>query len=1068
MPSAIETANQTYKDALAKGEKAALKRIARAHEISVKSLQAQLAKVVSVMEKDAALGLDSGAYILQQQRLTAMLAEAQSKFMDFGTKAGIAVQQAQLDGVVAAESYVTKAVQAQMGPPPNGITAVDFGKLHDTAITEMVGNLGDGSPLRDLTQTFGDDASKSLNSLLIEGITTGLNPVAIARKMHAAVLDIGRRRAETIARTEMMRAARQATSVMLQENDDVIKGWTWLCAQDRRTCPVCWAMQGKEFKTDVLMATHPNCRCTMTPLAYTWRELGFDLDEPQFSPKLGPGETLFKQLPQEDQRFILGKGGYTAYSNGLVSLDDFVQDTYSPLWGYGRSRKSLRKMVGPRAAESLTAGKIPGKVLVPGKIDMPSIGDPFKGAKTHIDDLVNSGKLHQSEADDLLQVIADGKATSNAEALKMVRGLQKQKYDVSLSKIDEAKQLGAITDSEYDELLKDLQNGMKAVDQDALNSAADVWIQDQKGILQSQFDMAKDAAIQELDKAKLYGNISDANYDYLIDQMNTGSLTKSDLGDIYANYQSKNTVNNPYAKLHKALDDAHDVGAIDDATYSSMKDHIAKGGVPSNKIDYFDDYFQGLYKSTAKVTDPLTQTPDAWAKLTKLNNEFKLSPKDFDDIAKDVQNGKYTIQELNEYADTLEQKLASKVMKSSQQLKDELNATYLPHVEKQNIIQKYNQKIINKEQMQDEIDKASLWLPPKPVPNPIGPAWSHAYDAFQDVKKAYHNGTIDGQTYKKLQQKYYNIGKTKYNKLVTQEDFYDVAEQALGLKKPVTVPNTGLPLPFKKHISSLQDMVKQGIIDQSQMDDVLAKYGTGQWKNKNVESWIKQQGGSVPTKPSPWNGVINDKLPVADPEHLEHFNWNSQEWRSTDGPAQLRKIRRSIDSQVTQAINAYTDGSYSGMNKVLRHGHTGGHYEDLVKQAEQIFDHPDAIVPRDVVAKRGAVIRNHYQWANAQPGQVISDDGIMSTTTNDHISFSHKTSDPDRVGLEIYMYVPQGSNAVYVAPISDYKSESELLFRPGQQWYVEKVTEYIPHGYSRPTKKLFLRFIPGTNGKRTP
>jgi hypothetical protein len=119
-------------------------------------------------------------------------------------------------------------------------------------------------------------------------------------------------RMATTGRTEEYAQFRQTIKRILQRNPKTIKGWVWLGVLDERTCPVCWALHGKEFRRDTVMYSHPNCRCIPLPLAY--RE--------SFSEPTGP--ELFDKLPADVQRAILGVGKHGLYIDGDITLDDLV------------------------------------------------------------------------------------------------------------------------------------------------------------------------------------------------------------------------------------------------------------------------------------------------------------------------------------------------------------------------------------------------------------------------------------------------------------------------------------------------------------------------------------------------------------------------------------------------------------------------------------------------------------------------------------------------------------------------------------------------------------------------
>ena len=74
-----------------------------------------------------------------------------------------------------------------------------------------------------------------------------------------------------IARTEIMRASNLGALAVYEQNQDILSGWEWVVARDRRTCPDCQGLDGKRFKFGDMhpvppSGSHPGCRCTAMPV----------------------------------------------------------------------------------------------------------------------------------------------------------------------------------------------------------------------------------------------------------------------------------------------------------------------------------------------------------------------------------------------------------------------------------------------------------------------------------------------------------------------------------------------------------------------------------------------------------------------------------------------------------------------------------------------------------------------------------------------------------------------------------------------------------------------------------
>ncbi len=117
----------------------------------------------------------------------------------------------------------------------------------------------------DLVKGLSEDLKKKIAYELREGLLQG-ESIRELRDRIRKVVDIGRSRAETIARTESARVFNQAA--LTRYNNAGIKKWRWMAAMDERTCPVCMERHGKTFSNPADLpphASHPNCRCTIVP-----------------------------------------------------------------------------------------------------------------------------------------------------------------------------------------------------------------------------------------------------------------------------------------------------------------------------------------------------------------------------------------------------------------------------------------------------------------------------------------------------------------------------------------------------------------------------------------------------------------------------------------------------------------------------------------------------------------------------------------------------------------------------------------------------------------------------------
>ena len=104
---------------------------------------------------------------------------------------------------------------------------------------------------------------------LVDGLTKGDSPRTIARQLSKDV-DISRSRAETIARTEIIRTHAEGQLDAFEKLGVTEVGVMaeWSTAEDDRVCPLCQPLDGMVMKVQEargLLPRHPNCRCAWTP-----------------------------------------------------------------------------------------------------------------------------------------------------------------------------------------------------------------------------------------------------------------------------------------------------------------------------------------------------------------------------------------------------------------------------------------------------------------------------------------------------------------------------------------------------------------------------------------------------------------------------------------------------------------------------------------------------------------------------------------------------------------------------------------------------------------------------------
>ncbi|EFQ82713.1 phage protein F-like protein [Aeromicrobium marinum DSM 15272] len=178
------------------------------------------------------------------------------------------------------------------------------------------------------------DSYDIIRTELIRGVAFGRNPRVTAREM-VRDLEIGFNRSLTralvVAQTETLDAHRAAAAAHERANEDVLTGWDWLATLDSDTCPSCWAQHGTRHAiTEPGPNDHQNGRCARLPVTKSWRDLGFDIDEP---PSLMPdSEARFGRLSKADQLKVMGPTRLELLKSGDVAWSDLSTLRNNPGW----------------------------------------------------------------------------------------------------------------------------------------------------------------------------------------------------------------------------------------------------------------------------------------------------------------------------------------------------------------------------------------------------------------------------------------------------------------------------------------------------------------------------------------------------------------------------------------------------------------------------------------------------------------------------------------------------------------------------------------------------------------
>lgn len=271
--------------------------------------------------------------LMQLDRYLRLQDEITAELRRFAAHADGTVAATQLAAVNMAQEHSPRLISAVASDAElAGLEQfVDFAHAPKQAVEALVGYARGNTPLGRLLDAIPGQVNGSVRDTLIAGLTLGQNPRETARQVRRA-FGTGLARALTISRTETLRAYREATRLEYAANDDLLDGWIWSAACDRRTCVTCWALHGRVYKLNRQMPAHPGCRCSMVPQLRREYRGGY-------APT--PGAVLFAQADPRVQRAVLGPGALAEYQAGRVQIENFVSFRRSRDWGITVQRASL-------------------------------------------------------------------------------------------------------------------------------------------------------------------------------------------------------------------------------------------------------------------------------------------------------------------------------------------------------------------------------------------------------------------------------------------------------------------------------------------------------------------------------------------------------------------------------------------------------------------------------------------------------------------------------------------------------------------------------------------------------
>lgn len=330
--------SQRFRTALLNEEDKAVNEIRDAYTTSISSLEEELSGMESRAKDYEARGLNFDTLSAMMDRTRQMIKELELRVNTVNEEAVQYILDGQESSVNAVDKNTGKLIASTDPLLPKEITATaTYNRIPKEALTSFIGSSSPDSPLGKLISGLAKDTSERFRNTLATAIVSGNNPRQVARDLEKVIqsaqtdINVSRSRLETIARTEMIRSAREGQKYLYESNPAVV-GYQRQATQDGRTCLACLALSGKKYPTSEIMPSHPNCRCVMLPITLSAEYILGESTDPGLNfPAIGP-EAILSGMSEGEKLQIMGPSRYALYQQG-VPLDKMVNVVSNQTWG---------------------------------------------------------------------------------------------------------------------------------------------------------------------------------------------------------------------------------------------------------------------------------------------------------------------------------------------------------------------------------------------------------------------------------------------------------------------------------------------------------------------------------------------------------------------------------------------------------------------------------------------------------------------------------------------------------------------------------------------------------------
>lgn len=228
-----------------------------------------------------------------------------------------------------------------------------------------------------------------------------------------------------------------------------------------------------------------------------------------------------------------------------------------------------------------------------------------------------------------------------------------------------------------------------------------------------------------------------------------------------------------------------------------------------------------------------------------------------------------------------------------------------------------------------------------------------------------------------------------------------------------------------------------------------AKAIAKQLKDKSGQTWQEWYEANI-FKAKATAKVPKQVKPPVTKANVVTAPFDKQAWRKMLRDQDVNEFERwtedwlaTITDDERRGVRKYTGSAYESMNKYLRGRSSRTDYKKEIMDATAALAKSN--LPKDTIVRRGSShnmlkdlgVSYSPDDLSKVIGEVLQDNGFTSTSPDASGGFSDS--------IEYIIKVPKGSEAMYVAPISHYKNEQELLINRGARYKVQDV-EFDSYG----------------------